>query len=84
MPCTVDGASLVAQKVKNTPTNAGDESLICGSGRSPGEGNGSSFQYSCLEKSMDRGVWCAIVHRVTKGVTKGSCCDCVTVTQLRV
>ena len=26
-------------------------------GRSPGEGNGSSLQYSRLEKSMDRGAW---------------------------
>ena len=28
-----------------------------GSGRSPGEGNGNSFQYSCLVKHMDRGAW---------------------------
>ena len=26
-------------------------------GRSPGEGNGSLLQYSCLEESMDRGAW---------------------------
>ena len=25
--------------------------LIAGLGKSPGEGNGSPFQYSCLEKS---------------------------------
>ena len=31
--------------------------LIPGSGRSPGEGNGYSLQYSCLESSMDRGAW---------------------------
>ena len=30
---------------------------IPGSGRSPGEGNGNPLQYSCLENSMDRGVW---------------------------
>ena len=23
----------------------------------PGEGNGNSLQYSCLENCMDRGVW---------------------------
>ena len=37
-------------------TNPGDMSLIPGSGRSPGEGNGYPLQYSCLENSMDRGV----------------------------
>jgi len=31
--------------------------LIPGSGRSPGEGNGTPLQYSCLENSMDRGAW---------------------------
>ena len=38
--------------VKNLPANAGDTrdaSSIPGSGRSPGEGNGSLLQYSCLE-----------------------------------
>ena len=35
--------------------NAGDLGLIPGSGRSPGEGNGNPFQYSCLENPMDRG-----------------------------
>jgi len=33
--------------------NAGDPSLIPGSGRSPGEGNGNPFQYSCLENPID-------------------------------
>ena len=37
--------------VKNLPANAGDVSLIPGSGRSPGEGSGNPLQYSCLEKS---------------------------------
>jgi len=26
-------------------------------GRSPGEGNGNTFQYSCLENPMDGGAW---------------------------
>ena len=30
-----------------------------------GEGNGNPLQYSCLEKSMDRGVWRAEVHGIT-------------------
>ena len=40
--------------------------LIPGLGRSPGEGNGDSLKYSCLENSMDRGAWRASVHGVTK------------------
>ena len=42
--------------VKNPPVNAGDMGSIPESGRSPGEGNGNSLQYSCLENSMDRGA----------------------------
>ena len=52
--------------VKNPPAKAGDVSLIPGSGRAPGEGNGNSLQYSCLGNSMDRGALWAIVHRVAK------------------
>ena len=37
-----------------------------GSGRSPGEGNGNSLQYSCLESTTDRGTWWATVHGVAK------------------
>ena len=39
-----------------------------GLGRSPGAGNGSPLQYSCLENSMDRGAWQATVHGITKRV----------------
>ena len=49
--------------VKNPPANAGDVadmSSIPESGRSPGEGNGYSLQYSCLGNPMDRGTWQAI------------------------
>ena len=52
--------------VKNLPANVGDTSLIPGSGRSPGEGNGYPLQYSFMENSMDRGAWWAAVHGVTK------------------
>ena len=51
------GASLVAQMVKASAYNAGDPGSIPGSGRSPGEGNGTPLRYSCLENSMDRGAW---------------------------
>ena len=46
--------------VRNPPVNAGDagdEGLIPGSGRSPGEGHGNPLQYSCLGNPMDRGAW---------------------------
>ena len=46
--------------------NAGDPGLIPGLGRSPGEGNGSPLQYSCLVNPMERGTWKATVHGVTK------------------
>ena len=50
--------------IKNLLANAGDAGSIPGSGRSPGEGNGFPLQYSCLEDSMNRGVWEAAVHEV--------------------
>ena len=59
------GDSLMAQMVKNCP-QCERLYLIPGSGRSPEEGNDNPFQYSCLENSMDRGVWWAIVHGVAK------------------
>ena len=36
------------------------------SGKFPGEGNGNSLQYSCLENPMDRGGWRATVHGIEK------------------
>ena len=54
---------------KETACNAGDSGLICGWGRSPGEGNGYLLQYSCLEYSTDRGIWEATVNEVTKSWT---------------
>ena len=42
---------------KKSIYNARDLDSIPGLGRSPGEGNGNSLQYSCLENSMDRGAW---------------------------
>ena len=51
---------------KESAYNTGDLGVIPGLGRSPGEGNGYSLQYSCLENSMDRGAWLATVHGVTK------------------
>ena len=54
--------------VKNLSANAGDASLIPGSGRCPGEGNGNPLQYSCLGNPMDGGAWWATVCGVTKSL----------------
>ena len=61
--------SQVAQDSKESASDAGDLVSILGSGRSAGEGNGSSLQYSCLENSMDRGAWRPTVHGVAKSLT---------------
>ena len=55
--------------VKDPPANAGDAGdmgSILGLGRCLRGRNGNPLQYSCLENSMDRGAWWAIVHEVTK------------------
>ena len=49
---------------KESACNMGNTGLIPGEGRSPGEGNGNTLQYSCLESSMDRGAWQATVRGV--------------------
>ena len=41
---------------KNPPASVGDEGLIPGSGRSPGERNGNPLQYPCLGNPMVRGA----------------------------
>ena len=51
---------------KESTSHEGDLGSIPGSGRSAGERNGYPLQYCYLENSMDRGVWGATVHGVTK------------------
>ena len=51
---------------KESACHTGDACLILGWGRSPLEGNGNPFQYSCLENPMERGAWWATVHGVTR------------------
>ena len=67
-------ASQVALVIKNPPAedtgDRGDVGSIPGSGRSPREGNGNPFPYSCLENSMDRGAWWATVHGLAKSWTQ--------------
>ena len=51
--------------VKSPPDDAGDAGLagsIIGSGSNPAGESGNLLQYSCLENSMDRGAWWAIVQ----------------------
>ena len=68
-------ASWVALVVKNLPASAGDvreAGSIAWCGRSPGGGNGNPLQYSFPENPTDRGVWWAMVQRVTKSQTHWS------------
>ena len=58
----------MAHMVKSA-CSVGDPVSIPGLGRSPGEGNGSPLQYCNLENPMDRVVWWATVHGVTKSWT---------------
>ena len=51
---------------KESTCSAGDPGSIPGSGRSPGEGNGNTLQYSCLGNRRDRGAWQATAHGVTR------------------
>ena len=61
--------ALVVKKLHANAGDARDVDLISGWGRSPGGGHGNPLQYSCLENLMDRGVWWAIVHGVSKSWT---------------
>ena len=55
---------------KESAYNVGDLGSIPELGRPPGEGNDSPLQYFCLENSMDRGAWWAIVYGVTNSWTR--------------
>ena len=54
---------------KDSACSVGDLGSVPGLGRSPGEGNGNSLQYSGLENPRDRGAWWATVHGVAKNHT---------------
>jgi len=60
------GKDQARQSKKRTKQDIRDTGLIPGLRRSPGEGNGSPLQYSCLGNPMDKGAWWDTVHRVTK------------------
>ena len=54
---------------KESACNSGDLGSIPELGRSLGGGHGNPLQYSCLENSVDRGVWRATVHEVAESDT---------------
>ena len=60
---------LVAQMVKNLPAMWETWVQSLGWEGSPGEGNGNPLQHPCLENSMDRETWQAIVCEVPKSQT---------------
>ena len=51
---------------KESTCNVEERGSVAGLGRSPGEGNGNPFQYSCLGNPIDRGAWQATLHGITK------------------
>ena len=71
----MDMGFLGGSAVKNLPAgreDAGDTSLIPGSGRSLGGGNGKPLQYSCLENPVGRGAWRTTVSGIAKSQTQVS------------
>ena len=74
-----DSKSMTFWKKKDTPggldgkksaCNGGNPGSIPGLGRSPGDGNGNSLQYSCLGNPMDTGLQQPTVHGVAKSQTR--------------
>ena len=63
--CT-QGASLVAQTVKNLPARQEIPVRPLGLGRHLGERNDNALQCSCLKNSLEKGTWWATAHRVAR------------------
>ena len=55
---------------KESMCNMGDLGSIPGLGRSPGEGNGTPLQYSCLENPRDGRAWWAAIYGVAQSRTR--------------
>ena len=58
--------ALVVKNLRDSTGDVRDLGPIPELERSPGGGHGKPPQYSCLENSMDRRAWWAMVHRVAK------------------
>ena len=54
---------------QRTCLQQGDLDSIPRLGECPGEGNGNTFQYSCLENPWERGAWRPAVHGVANSWT---------------
>ena len=54
----------VALAIRNLPATQETRVRSLGWEDSPGEGNGNTLQYSCLENALDRGAWQAIVYGI--------------------
>ena len=52
--------------VTNLPSSAGDMGSIPASGRSPEDGDGNPFQFSCMGNPTNRGDWWSIAHGIAK------------------
>ena len=65
LPLSSTWASLVAQMVKESACNAGDQGSVPRLGRLLQEGKSYPLQYSCLENTTDSEAWQVIVHGVT-------------------
>ena len=64
---------MLPRRVKNPPANAGDigdESLIRGLGRCPGEEMATYSSIHAWKNPIDRGAWRATVHEVGKSQTR--------------
>ena len=63
-------ASLVAQTVKNLPAMQETRVWSLSQEEPLEKGMANPLQYSCLENSVNRGAWRAIVRRVAKSQTR--------------
>ena len=55
---------------KESACNAEDLGSVPGSGRSPEEGHGNPFHYSCQENPADSGAWQATAYGISKSRTQ--------------
>ena len=67
--CILDQCFPGGSDGKESACNAGDPVLSLGQEDPLEKGMATPLQYSCLENSMDRGAWQAIVHELKKSQT---------------